>query len=181
MKENYLYKYYIINLLVIFTSIALFTISCSKSADDLYYEGKFLSTKEETLDKGLKLLIQFEKKFPRDIRIPEVVLSIGSLYKHQKNFDEAVSAFERLIENYPDSREAYNGKFLLGYMYYDDLNDNEKAGRVLNDFIKTYPDSELTVSAKVLMENIGLPIEEWSVIKKLELDEPSEDDSQVFR
>lgn len=181
MKKNYLHKNFVKNLFLIFLSAVVFLMGCSKSADDLYTEGKVLVNKKETLEKGLKKLIKFEKKFPRDHRIPEVILTIASLYQHQKNYDEAVSAFERLIDNYPHSPEAYKGKFLLGYMYYDGLNDSEKAGEVLNDFITVYPDSELAVSAKVLLENISLPMEEWPIVKELGLVKPKENGFQLSK
>ena len=181
MKKYYVYKNFVKEFFAIFLSVAVFLIGCSKSADDLYTEGKFLINKKETLEKGLEKLIKFEKKFPQDNRMPEVILTIASLYQYQKNYDEAASTFERLIDNYPHSPEAYKGKFLLGYMYYDDLNDSEKAVEVLNDFITAYPDSELAVSAKVLLENIDLPVEEWPIVKELGSINPKENDSQVSK
>ena len=179
MKKKYVKNFYVIFL--IFLSTAVFLIGCSESADDLYTEGKILIDKKETLEKGLRKLIKFEKKFPQDNRMPEVILTIASLYQYQKNYDEAASSFERLIDNYPHSPEAYKGNFLLGYMYYDDLNDSEKAGEVLKDFVTAYPDSELAVSAIVLLENISLPVEEWPIVKELGLINPKDDNSQVSK
>ena len=140
---------------------------CGKSADDLYTEGKTLLLKEETFDKGIKSLVRFEKKFPEDPRTSEVMLALATSYQNRKNFNEASETFNRLINKYPDSAEAFKGMFLLGYMYYENIKDEKKASTILNEFIKMYPDSELAVSARVLMENVGLPIEEWSVVKDI--------------
>ena len=146
--------------------LSLFT-GCGKSANNLYSEGKTLILKQETVDEGLKILTKFEKKFPRDPRTPEVVLAHAMALEGEKRYDEAIGTFKRLMEKYPQSPEAYKGMFLLGYMYYEDMKDNNKAVEVFNSFIKTYPDSELVTSAKVLVENIGLPVEEWSMVKKI--------------
>ncbi len=166
MKRNYLKK----NIAAIFLLVLIFNVAlsgCSKSPDELYTEGKQLINKNETQKKGLKILLRFEKKFPKDYRLPEVLLTIATVHHSQKNFREAVKAFERLIEKFPHSSEAYKGKFILGYLYYDDIKDSEKATQIFQEFITVYPDSELTISAKILLENINLPVEEWSIVKKI--------------
>jgi len=140
---------------------------CGKSADELYTEGKSLLLGDGTFDEGVKTLLRFEKKHPEDPRAPEVVLAIATAYQSRKNYGEAERTFARLIEKYPGTPEAYKGMFLLGYMYYEDMKDTEKAKTTLDRFIEMYPDSELTVSARVLVENIGLPMEEWSVVRKI--------------
>jgi hypothetical protein len=59
-------------------------------------------------------------------------------------------------------------------MYYEDMKDTERAKAVLNKFITAYPDSGLTVSAKVLLENVGLPVEQWSTVKNIVSDQSKE-------
>ena len=169
MKKIFLRKYIASVLLAILLQFTLLLSGCSNYADDLYTDGKRLISNDETRDEGLKNLTLFEQKFPDDLRAPEVVLAIASLYHSQKNYGEAIGAFERLKEKYPESREAYKGNFLLGYIYLEELNDAEKATHILKDFIETYPDSELTISAKILLENVNIPVEEWSIVKELDL------------
>ena len=157
-------KYIII--LIIFSQLAIIT-GCSKSADDLYAESKTLIMKEETFDKGVETLMKFEKKFPKDTRAPEVILALATGFQTRKNFEKAEDAFKRLIEKFPDSPEAYKGMFILGYMYFDDMKNKEKAKEILNKFITMYPDSGLTVSARIIVENIGLPLEKWPIVRNI--------------
>ncbi|MFC1528467.1 tol-pal system YbgF family protein [Candidatus Latescibacterota bacterium] len=157
---------------VLFFALAFMIAGCSQSADELYSEGKKLILTEENFDGGMELLLRFEKKFPEDPRSPEVMLALATGYQNLKKFDEAVEYFNRLIEKYPDSDEAYKGMFLLGYMFYEEIKDEDMAKSTFDRFIEFYPDSELTVSARVLVENIGLPVEEWSIVRELKL--PSE-------
>jgi len=140
---------------------------CGKSADDQYIEGKACLLNEETFESGVEMLRKFVKRFPEDPRASEVLLAIATGYQSHKNFAQAEESYTSLIDKYPDTAESYKGLFLLGYMYYEDVRDNAKAQEALKRFIETYPDSELTVSARVLVENIGLPIEEWSIIRSL--------------
>ena len=141
---------------------------CGKSADDLYQEALTLAGNSETAEKGLASFALFEKKYPGDSRVPGAVLATATLYQSLKRYDEAVMTFERLIDKYPLTAEAYKGKFLLGYMYFDDMKENEKAKRIFTGFIQAYPDSDLTVSAKMLVENMDIPVEEWSIVRELE-------------
>ena len=155
-----------ITAVLFFVSVVTF-YGCGQSADELYSEGKKLIIDEESFNEGMELLIQFEKKYPKDDRTPEVMLALATGYQSRKQFTESIDMYTKLLKKFPDSDEAYKGMFLLGYMYYEAVHDEEKAKTVLNRFIEMYPDSELTVSAKVLVENIGLPVEEWSTVKKI--------------
>jgi len=161
-------------LAVAFFVSAAFLSGCAKSPDKLYTEGKTLIQKKETEAQGMQLLESFEKKFPKDPRTPEVILAIATINQSEKKFKEAEAAYNRLQEKYPKSAEAYKGMFLLGYMYYEDMKDTERAKAVLNKFITAYPDSGLTVSAKVLLENVGLPVEQWSTVKNIVSDQSKE-------
>lgn len=147
---------------------------CGKSPDVMYREGKALVGKPETQAEGMTALEKFVKKFPKDSRAPEVMLAIANIHLNAKQFPEAEAAYARLLEKYPKSIEAYNGLFLLGYMYYDGMNDSVKARETLNKFIAAYPDSGLTTSAKVLLENIGVPVEQWGAVKDIMADQNTE-------
>jgi len=156
-------------LLSLFILLILALNNYGKSADDLYTKGKTLILDEESFHKGVELFLLFEKKFPKDPRIPEIMLALSTSYQARKNFSEAEKYFQILIDKYPDSSEAYKGMFLLGYMYYDVMKDTEKALNIFRKFITMYPDSELTLSAMVIIENIEIPLEEWSIVRNLNL------------
>ena len=151
----------------LFILLLLSLNGCGKSPNDLYTEGKTLILNKETVDKGLQVLTKFEKKYPKNPRTPEVVLAHAMALQGEKRYDEAIGTYKRLMDKYPQSSEAYKGMFLLGYMYYEDMKDNDKAVEIFKAFMKAYPDSELVTSAQVLVENIGLPVEEWSTVRKI--------------
>jgi TolA-binding protein len=166
-KRKFLKMTIVWPLTVAFFVSAIFLTGCGKSPDKLYNEGRSLIQKKENESQGVQIFENFEKKFPDDRRTPEVILALATYYQNQKKFGEAEQAYNRLQEKYPKTSEAYKGMFLLGYMYYEDMKDIERAKAVLNRFIAAYPDSGLTVSAKVLVENIGLPVEQWNTVKNI--------------
>ena len=170
MNSNNIFKIKAVLIILPF-SIALFMIlaGCSKSADNLYTELKAQLLNEKTFESGVESSLLFEKKFPDDSRTPEVMLALGIAFQNSKQYYDAEKTFNRLIDKYNDSKEAYNALFLLGYMYYEDIKDQEKAKKIFNTFIEMYPDSELTVSAQVIVENMGLPVEKWSIIRNIGL------------
>ena len=140
---------------------------CGQSPDELYTEAISLVQERDTLDEGLDALLTFERKYPGDPRTPEVLLSIATVHQAKNDYDAAVDAFGRLIDTYPGTPEEYKGRFLLGYLYYDDLGDTGHAAEVFNAFITAYPDSDLTASARVLLDNIDRPIEEWEIFEDI--------------
>ncbi len=163
--------------ILIVLCILLFALfdGCSKSADEYYTEGKELIKEKETVDKGLKILAKFEKKYPDHAKTPEVILARAMALQGEKRYDEADKAYTVLMEKYSSSDEAEKGMFLLGYMYYEDVKDNDKSLEILKKFIAGYKDSDLITSAEILIENIGLPVEEWSTVKKISTVKPQPD------
>lgn len=148
--------------------IAAFVLGCSLSADKLYEDGKALVNKSETQSKGLEKLITFEKRFYGDKRAPEVVFLVAGIQIDRKEYAEAESTISRLLNNYPESPEAIKGMFLLGYTYYDQLGNKKKAKEIFGEFINKYPKSELAVSARTLIDNMDIPVEQWPVVKQIE-------------
>ena len=162
-----------LNLLLLLTIV--FLSGCFQTADKLYKEGKALINKPETQSKGLEKLILFEKRFSGDLRAPEVVLAIAGIQLQQKNYSDAIGTFERLFKNYPVSPEAQKGMFLLGYAYYDQIGDKQKAKETLEEFLRKYPDSELAASAKTILDNLYIPIDQWPVMKQIEKNPDNKD------
>ena len=155
-------------LLCIITLLVVTLSGCSKSPDDLYSEGKQLMQEPETFDQAVEVLSTFRERFPDDPRMPEVELALAAGYQSRGLYDQAAERYQYLLDTYPGTAEAYKGMFLFGYMYYENMGDTNRATEVLTKFVKAYPDSELTASAQILIDNMGLPLEEWSVVRDLE-------------
>lgn len=164
---NRLRTFLVFGAVTIFITLIYSVSGCGKSPDALYSEGKKLLQDDKTFDQGIKTLERFVEKNPQDVRAPEVMLAIAVALQGAGRFPEAEAAFTRLIEGYASSGEACKGMFLLGYMYSDMPENMDKAKATLEKFITAYPDSELALSAKVLLDNIGRPVDEWSIVQSL--------------
>ncbi len=166
METNDIRRKTAIMLLTVYIPFVFLFLGCEKSPDELYREGMILIKMDKTFMKGMKTLRTFEKKFPNDSRTPDVALTYALANQTIRRFDESIDSYRRILETYPGTEEAYKSKFLLGYLYYDELNDTDRATRIFEEFLDEYPESELAVSAEVILRNIDLPIEEWSIMKK---------------
>ncbi|MBI4373055.1 MAG: outer membrane protein assembly factor BamD, partial [Candidatus Omnitrophica bacterium] len=88
-------------------------------------------------------------------------LALGTAYRKMGNFEEAVKAFEALIENYPSSPlvdEAHYQLAETSYEFSQNANRDQKtlsqaSGR-LKDFIKQYGSNTLAERAKILKQQL---------------------------
>jgi TolA-binding protein len=63
-------------------------------------------------------------------------------------------------KKYPDSEKTPNAIFMIGYIYANELQDNDKAREAYEYFIENYPDNVLVQSARWEIENLGKSLEE---------------------
>ncbi len=80
-------------------------------------------------------------------------------------YGHAIEAYEEFLKEYPDHEKAPDVKFLIAFTYHNSLNEDELARKNYAEFIASYPESPLRVSAEFEMENIGKDIEKLELFK----------------
>lgn len=75
-------------------------------------------------------------------------------------YQSAINLFNRIIRNYPESLQAERSLFLIAYTYAEYLSDYDKARLYYNRFLELHPDSELAPSVSVMLEFLGMDINE---------------------
>ncbi len=150
--------------------LAFGTAGCGSGSDAQYREGMALLEKRETAPRGIELLTRFVAERPDDSRAPAALLALAAGCQSLGRSEEAMGHYERIMERHPDSPEVYKALFLSGYLAYDTLEDIVRARELLKQFITAYPDSDLAVSARVLFENLGRPIEDWRIVREINAD-----------
>jgi TolA-binding protein len=73
----------------------------------------------------------------------------------QEQYEEAIERFSQLVEEYPESDQAAQALFLMGYLYANDLKDYEKAATYYQRYVDQYPDHEMASSAQWELDNLG--------------------------
>ena len=67
-------------------------------------------------------------------------------------FESALKTYERILEIYPDSPRAYKAQFLIGFVYSENLKDQQKAKENYRKVIDKYPECDLADDARYMIE-----------------------------
>jgi len=76
---------------------------------------------------------------------------------NENNLKNAIKYYEKLFTEYSKSPNAPHSLFMCGFIYANELKDLNKAKEYYNKFLTKYPNHELAPSAKIELENLGLP------------------------
>lgn len=83
-----------------------------------------------------------------------------------KQFDQSIGFYEELVRDFPDAEFTPKAYFLSGFIYENDLQDLGKADSLYSLVISKYPEHELAEQARVLKEQLGIPLED--IIRKFQ-------------
>ncbi len=103
---------------------------------------------------------------PDDPKTAEYLHDAGRTAGYMKSFPKAIDLYRMVVEKYPNDAQTANSTFMLGYTYDNDLKDYGEARKYYEMFLSKYPSHDLAASAKVLLENLGVPDDE--IIEKLQ-------------
>ncbi|MGB2805457.1 MAG: tetratricopeptide repeat protein [Candidatus Zixiibacteriota bacterium] len=68
------------------------------------------------------------------------------------NFESAIGTYEKILGLYPDSPRAYKAQFLIGFVYSENLKDQQKAKENYLKVIDDYPECDLADDARYMIE-----------------------------
>lgn len=142
---------------------------CSrKSAEDLFEKGEIAASDSSTFSEAERLLTELVRQYPEYERCDEAMIYLATIAQNRGQGEEAVRLYQELIEKYPEGDRAYQAQFMIGYVYEEMLGDEEKAKTAYRKVVANYPDSDLADDAKLSMENVGKPPEEWIKFEEAE-------------
>lgn len=67
-------------------------------------------------------------------------------------FESAINTYENILELYPDSPRAYKAQFLIGFVFSENLKDQQKAKENYQKVIDKYPECDLADDARYMIE-----------------------------
>lgn len=119
-------------------------------------------------DKSVELYLGFVRKYPDHEKAPEFLYKAAMVRAdRQQDFDGCISLLEQVRREYPDHHRAENALFLIAYTYAEHKSDFEKAKQYYQTFLQQYPQSEMKPSVEFELANLGKPVEELDIFKKL--------------
>ncbi len=73
---------------------------------------------------------------------------------NRMRFSDALSAYSKALEIYPQNPQAYKAAFLAGFVCSEYLKDKDKARNYYTMVIEKYPDCDLADDAQWMLDNI---------------------------
>lgn len=132
----------------------------------LYEKGKETNFDVKAAMGTVRAYETFAKQRVDDTKAPEYLFKAAEIQRSLKNYTKAIENYETIQSKYADYEKTPHSMFLLGFIYENDLKDNDKAKAVYDKFLAEYPDHELADDVKFSLENLGISPEE--IIKRFE-------------
>lgn len=160
-------------LILLLGAFLLLTVAaCSGNSAEDYFNNAEAKISEEKYQEALADFEMIIKEHPESEYADDALFETGKLYHghaiqtlpKRESLEKAIVYYTRLIENYPDFPEVQKAHFMIGFIQANELNEIAAARTTYNNFIQKYPESELAVSAKAELDNLGIPPEE--ILKK---------------
>lgn len=92
------------------------------------------------------------------------------LFEYAQNTSDPfarISAFEEIVEKFPDDEHAPQALFMIGFVYVEEMGDKASGSRYFNRLIARYPDSDVAESARWMKDNLDKPLPEFEDIDEL--------------
>ncbi len=142
----------------------IFTFCSSKNPGELYNSAmKNINEKKYTeAVSELKKIVNENAKSKLEAK---AIYKLAKLYhghaiksiSQNKSLQEAVKYYKLLYKKYPNFEGSAGALFMAGFIQANELQNYKAAKETYNQFIKSYPKSELITSAKEEIKNLGVP------------------------
>jgi peptidyl-prolyl cis-trans isomerase C len=70
---------------------------------------------------------------------------------------DRIALYRSLVRKYPKERVSEQAAFMIGFTYAEDLSDSSSARGAFEEFLRTYPHSDLATSARWMLDHMGEP------------------------
>jgi tol-pal system protein YbgF len=108
-------------------------------------------------DLALQEFSDYVKWFPTTALAPNAQYYIGDIYYKNKDYDNALQAFDAVLEHYSDNKYTADAHYMKGLSLLG-LGRNDSAAREFRDVYSRYPDTDVAAQAKARLKDMGLPV-----------------------
>lgn len=124
------------------------------SADEqAAYDSAFELLKQSRYNDAIIEFRSMISEFPNGALVDDAQYWIGEAYYVTRDFDNALDAFQAVVNRYSDSQRVPEALLKLGYVQAE-LGQTEDARRTLNQVISQYPGSRVAISAETRLSKI---------------------------
>jgi len=108
----------------------------------------------------INLYSEFTEKYPQSKKTPDFLFNAGRYCMSFSLSTKAVEFFDKLILKYPDYQKLPDCYFLKGFVYDSQLSNLPMARKSYEQLIEKYPNHELALQAKQLINILGKNLDE---------------------
>jgi hypothetical protein len=118
-----------------------------------------LETRKEELNIEYGVVFHFDRL--QSLITPEELFTLAVEAKRRLSFGEAISLYDVVISDYPDTQHAYHALFMKAFISAEDLRDTRNAIIFFEQLLREFPDGDLNESAESMLEALrdNVPIE----------------------
>lgn len=117
------------------------------------YDSAFELLKQSRYNDAIIEFRAMISEFPNGALVDDAQYWIGEAYYVTRDFENALDAFQTVVNRYSDSQRVPEALLKLGYVQAE-LGRNEDARRTLNQVISQYPGSRVAISAETRLSRI---------------------------
>ncbi len=156
-------------IIICISVISLMIISCegTKTAEE-YFTAAEVERNAKNIKASLESLDNLINHYPEHLLSPQAQYLMGDIYMNDlRDFDNAISSYTKVVENFSGSSHEAQAQFMVGYVQANILNDIDQARATYKIFLEKFPDHELTPSVQFEIDNLGRDINEIPVLKHI--------------
>jgi outer membrane protein assembly factor BamD len=122
--------------------------------EEIYERGEYELETQNKPDEAIRYFAEVERLYPYSEWAKRALVMQAFSYHKAGNYEEARSAAQRYLDNYPGDEDAAYAQYILALSYYDQIDEvgrdqglTFQALQAMRDVIEAYPDSEYARSA----------------------------------
>ena len=125
----------------------------SEEDGEASYQSALQTLRSGQYDEAIQILNAFPEQYPNSEYLPNVYYWRGEAYYVTRNFEQAITSFQIVIDQYSSSDKVGDALLKRGFSEYE-LGQIDKARTTLNQVIATYPDTSVARLARVRLDRI---------------------------
>lgn len=127
----------------------------SPNAPKVYFDlGAIYLVHLEDQKTAEKVWDRLQKRYPES-DIEKEFFDYAQRLQDEGKPEWAIKFYDRILSLSPESAHRDKALFLKGFVYSEELNEQDKAKETFKKFIEEYPESELKDDAEFMLENMG--------------------------
>lgn len=121
----------------------------------LLQEAEDVNRTQEEAETYIALIQSFAASYPKEEKTPELLFRAGDVSVGLKQYEQAITIWDQLIQYYPEHTLHARSLFFKGFVFDTKLSDIERARTAYRLFLDSYPEHELSATASLLLQQLG--------------------------